>query len=137
MFSRPSRYEPYSQVPHLFLIFAILLTFLLLPFSARADVKYPAPNDFQAFQNVCAGGNIHEVSAHLDAALQAWRLKPGGQTNLDLVIRDLGAVMEKVKQDSPLYVKYVDCVQNLILHYLQQANPVPVKPATSPAAGKP
>jgi len=111
---------------------------LVLVFSAitaNADVKYPTETDVRGFQSLCAGGITKDTEAHVHAAVQAWRLKPGVDADMSLVVRDLGAVMEKIKQssDAPLYLAYVDCVQNLILNYLHASNPAPGHAATQPS----
>ena len=115
---------------------------LILAFSAitaHADVKYPTEADVRGFQSLCAGGMTKDTEAHVTAAVQAWRLKPGVDANMSLVVRDLGAVMEKIKQssDAPLYLAYVDCVQNVILNYLHANNPAPDHATTQPAHSKP
>jgi len=104
-------------------------------FSARADIAYPTETDLRGFQTLCAGGSVKEAKGRVDAALQTWKWKPGAELTLDGVIRDLGAVMEKVKDgsDSVLYEKYVDCVQHLIVSYLQHANAAPA-PKVAPSA---
>jgi len=102
--------------------------------TANADVKYPTEADIRGFESLCAGGITMETKAHLNAALQAWRLKPGAEGDLNVVVKDLGAVMEKIKQssDAPLYLAYVGCVQNLVLNYLHAANSAPDHVTTQP-----
>jgi hypothetical protein len=103
---------------------SVALVLLFGSLRAHADIKYPTEQDLRGFQTVCAGGNVKEIKGNLDAALQTWRLKPGAAVHVDGAIKDLGAVLEKVKSgdDSKLYDTYVDCVRTLILSYLQQAN---------------
>jgi hypothetical protein len=107
--------------------------------SAFADIQYPSKGDLHEFQSVCAGGNVTLAKGQLDGALETWRLRPGAHVNLDVVIKDLGGVIEKVKVDSngsKIYETYANCVQNLILNYLKMAN-TPSSSRPEPRAGKP
>jgi hypothetical protein len=104
-----------------------------------ADVKYPTEADLRGFQTACAGGNVKEVKGQLDGALKAWRLNPGAQLGVDGAIRDLGAIIEKIKSgsDGNLYESYVNCVQKLIQGHLQHVNAANPTPAIQRASDKP
>jgi hypothetical protein len=107
-----------------------------MPLVTHADVKYPTKEQLQGIRDVCSGGTVHKIDGQLDAALEAWRLKPGAQGNLHLAIDDLAAIMEKIRddRDGQLFKAYLDCVQNLIEQYLHDSSTpksqTPTKPNT-------
>jgi hypothetical protein len=107
--------------------------------SAHADIKYPSVEDLRGFQTVCAGGSVKEINAHLDGALQTWRLKPGARLAVNAELKDVGAVIEKMKssEDSKLYEAYAECVEKLILNYLQMVNAAAAPHPAPAAADKP
>jgi hypothetical protein len=119
---------------HKFVLFSASVLLIGSSFAAQADIKYPTDADLHAFQTVCAGGSVKEIKGRVDAALQTWRLKPGVDATLGGTIRDLGAVMEKIKdgKDSALFEQYVSCVQRLIVSYLEHANPPSAAEAPRP-----
>lgn len=106
---------------------------------AQADIKYPSAEDLRGFQTACAGGHIKEVKGSLDGALQTWRLKPAAELQLDVAIKELGAIIAQVKggNDSRLYEAYANCVQKLILDYLHLMNPAPASQAPPLTSDKP
>jgi len=116
----------------------LLAVFICASMSAHADVKYPTDADFRAFRNVCAGGDVQSVNARLEAALKTWKASPALKVDVEAAKKDLGAVMEKVKEGaaSSLYDSYVSCVQNLISKYLDRMNPAPVAQSRAVATPK-
>jgi hypothetical protein len=117
---------------------ALALLCIAAPATA-ADIQYPTEKDLRGFQTTCAGGTVKEAKGNFEGALKTWRLNPGAQINVAGAIRDLGAIIEKIKDgsDSRLYESYVDCVQTLILSYLQRANPAQPSQALQRAPDKP
>lgn len=81
----------------------------------------PTDEQIQGIKNLCAGGNVQEVSIKVDAALSKWKTLSAG---LDAAAakKNLGAVMEKVNTEAggvALYTQYISCVQNLVARYVK------------------
>ena len=69
--------------------------------AAAADTLTFPSHDTSPIRALCGAGRVMKVKGDLDAALNAWRLKPGVHADLNAIKSDVAAIVEKISATAP------------------------------------